>query len=196
MSEIFKENLRKNNYHWRVEDVNSIKILFVKNDFITGGLRILAKSLAFINLHFTVTIAGPDLKFEEEIKSYFQSPNIELNFIGRQSQKQVFNHMATQHIFCVPSLQEALGVANLEALNIGIPVVSTDAGGIPEALGYGSCGFLCKVADAVSLSDALQACIYNFEERNRKVLNGFKHVKKFKAEFIINNLNSILNERV
>lgn len=191
-----KENVQKNNSNWHIEELDSIKILFVKNDFITGGIEVLAESLAFLNLQIKVTIIGPDLKYKDAIIGHFKSPNVTLNFIGRQSQKEVFKSMATHHIFCVPSLQEALGVANLEALNIGIPVVTSNAGGIPEAIDYGNCGFLSRVADADSLSEALKNCIYNFEERNRKVLNGFLHVKKFKADFIMENLKRILNERI
>jgi glycosyltransferase involved in cell wall biosynthesis len=191
-----KERLQKNNCNWYVEGLSVIKILFVKNDFITGGIRILAESLTMMNLQFIVTIIGPDLKYAAEIKSYFKSPNVTLNFIGRQPQNKVFDYMVTHHVFCVPSLQEALGVANLEALNIGIPVVSSDAGGIPEALDYGNCGFLSRASDADSLSEALKNCMYNNEERNKKVLNGFLHVKKFKADFIPKNLNRILNEGI
>jgi glycosyltransferase involved in cell wall biosynthesis len=191
-----KENLQKNNCNWHVEDLDVIKILFVKNDFITGGIKVLAESLTFINLQFKVTIIGPDLKYTDEIRSFFKPSNVTLNLIGRQAPKEVFNQMATHHIFCVPSLQEALGVANLEALNIGIPVVSSDAGGIPEALDHGNCGFLSRVADADSLSTALKNCIYKKEERCKKVINGFLQVRKFKSDFMPKNLNRILNEGI
>ncbi|MEO6837527.1 MAG: glycosyltransferase family 4 protein [Ginsengibacter sp.] len=189
----FRESLQKNDCSWNVEDLDNIKILFVKNDFITGGIRILAESLETFDLQFNVTIIGPDLKYADEIISYFKTPNITLDFIGRQSQSNVFNYMATHHIFCVPSLQEALGVANLEALNVGIPVVSSDAGGIPEALDYGNCGFLSEAGNTHSLAVSLKDCLYNKCGRKKKVLNGFEYVKKFKADSILKNLQQILD---
>lgn len=191
-----REKLQKNNFYWNAEDVKPIKILFVKNDFVTGGIQVLAESLTLMNLQFIVTIIGPDLKYADQIKSYFTSPNVTLNLEGRKSQNAVFEYMTKHHIFCVPSLQEALGVANLEALNVGIPVVSSDAGGIPEALDYGKCGFLSKTGKALSLSNALKECIYQKEARISKVINGFEYVKKFKADFIPENLIKILNGTV
>ena len=188
-----KYNLKKNDCSWNVDNLENVKILFVKNDFITGGLKILAESLSFFELHFRLTVIGPDLKYAEEISSYFKTKNVVLNFIGRQSQKEVFNNLATHHIFCVPSLQEALGVANLEALNIGIPVVSSDAGGIPEALNYGSCGFLSETGSSRSLAVSLNDCLYKCNEREIKVQNGFEYVKKFGDDFILKNLKEILD---
>lgn len=190
------ENLPKNNSSWNVEGLKEIKVLFLKNDFITGGIKILAESLSLINLPFCVTIVGPDLKYSEQIKAWFTSSNIRLSIEGRQTQKNVFKYMASHHIFCVPSLQEALGVANLEALNVGIPVVSSNTGGIPEALNYGKCGFLSETGSAVSLSKSLKDCLYKKEEREYKVANGFEYVKKFKADFIIGNLQKILNGKI
>ena len=189
----FKESLKKNDCSWNVEDLDNVKILFVKNDFITGGIKILAESLASVNLQFSLTIIGPDLKYAEQIQSYFKTSNVALDFLGRQPQEEVFHCMSTHHIFCVPSLQEALGVANLEALNVGIPVVSSNAGGIPEALGYGYCGYLSRVGDSQSLVVSLNDCIYKKEEREKKVLNGFEYVKKFKADSILKNLQQILD---
>jgi glycosyltransferase involved in cell wall biosynthesis len=191
-----KYTLRNNNYDWDVQSLKEIKILFIKNDFVTGGLEILSKSLSLINLKFSLTIIGPDLKYKDQIKSFFRSSNVALNIMGRQSQEKVYDCMATHQIFCVPSLQEALGVANLEALNIGISVVSSDAGGIPEVLDYGNCGFLSKAGDADSLTDSLKQSIYNREERKKKILNGFEHVNKFKDQYIPENLKKILNDQV
>lgn len=188
--------LQRNNCYWNAEDTMPLKILFVKNDFITGGLQILAESLSLIELSFVVTIIGPDLQYADRIQSCFKSPNVTLNFKGRQPQNVVFEYLANHHIFCVPSLQEALGVANLEALNAGIPVVSSNAGGIPEALDYGKCGFLSETNNVHSLSETLKECIYQKDLRVRKVSDGFEYVKKFKADFIPENLIKVLNGKV
>jgi len=186
----------KNCSNWQVENLKCIQILFVKNDFQRGGIKILADSLSAINLNFSVTVIGPHDKYLEIIKSFFTAPNLSLVFLGVQGQAKVFELMSTHHIFCVPALQEALGVANLEALNVGIPVVSSDAGGIPEVLDYGNCGFISEAGSIESLKNCLEACLYNKELRNKKVMNGSEHVKKFKAEYIPENLKKILNGQV
>lgn len=186
----------KNYSNWEVKSLRNIKILFVKNDFRRGGIKILADSLSAINLNFLITVIGPQNKDFDVIKSFFKAPNLSLAFLGVQKQAKVFELMSNHHIFCVPALQEALGVANLEALNVGIPVVSSDAGGIPEVLDYGNCGFISKAGSAESLKDCLEICLYNKELRNKKVMHGFEHVKKFRAEYIPENLKKILNGQV
>jgi len=113
-----------------------IKILFVKSDYPRGGLKILIKALILLSeLNFRLTIIGPKEKHRSIIFSYLKNKNnLTLNYLGPQSQKQVFDAFNHHDIFCVPALKEALGVANIEALAAGIPVVSTQVGGIPEVL--------------------------------------------------------------
>ena len=63
--------------------------------------------------------------------------------------------MLNTDIFCVPSHKEALGVANLEALSRGVPVISSNAGGIPEVLNYGKCGWMANPGDSEDLASVL-----------------------------------------
>ncbi|MGI9265585.1 MAG: glycosyltransferase [Gammaproteobacteria bacterium] len=55
-----------------------------------------------------------------------------------------------------PALDEGLGVVVLEASAAGVPVVSTRAGGIPEAVRDEETGLLVSPGDASALADALQ----------------------------------------
>ncbi|QHT66080.1 glycosyltransferase family 4 protein [Rhodocytophaga rosea] len=160
-----------------------IKILFVKADYVRGGLPVLAKSLKKLNhIQFLLTIIGPHHKFEKHIYTLFENnSHIKINFLAEQSQKNVYEQMCTHDIFCVPSLKEALGVANIEALAFGIPVVSTYTGGIPEVLDNGKNGWLANSNDAEDLAIQLSSCISNEPERNQKSANGRKFIEKFAA---------------
>ncbi|MEX1025301.1 MAG: glycosyltransferase family 4 protein [Planctomycetota bacterium] len=55
--------------------------------------------------------------------------------------------------FCLPSLAEGLGVAALEALAVGLPVVATSAGGLGEAIG--DAGLVVPPGDARALAREL-----------------------------------------
>ena len=57
-------------------------------------------------------------------------------------------------VFCLPSLHEGLPLSVLEALALGIPVVATSVGGVPEALAKGG-GVLVPPGDADALADVL-----------------------------------------
>jgi hypothetical protein len=56
-----------------------------------------------------------------------------------------------------PSLTEAFGVAAIEAQAMGLPVVCSDAGGLPENVEDGVTGFVVARRDTSALADRLQA---------------------------------------
>ena len=56
-------------------------------------------------------------------------------------------------VFIFPSHKESLGLVGVEALACGVPVVSTNAGGLPEVNEEGVTGYLCEVGDYKSMAD-------------------------------------------
>jgi len=62
---------------------------------------------------------------------------------------------AAADVVAMPSLQEGLGVAALEAMAAGRPVVGSRVGGLAEAVAHGETGLLVPPADAVALASAL-----------------------------------------
>ena len=66
---------------------------------------------------------------------------------------------ADLRVFCLPSLEDALPLAILEAMAVGLPVVSTTVGGIPELVDDGRSGVLVAPGDARALAQALIAVL-------------------------------------
>jgi glycosyltransferase involved in cell wall biosynthesis len=58
-------------------------------------------------------------------------------------------------IFAIPSLQEGLGVAALEAMACGLPVVTSATGGLAQAVADGVTGIHVPAGDAQALADAI-----------------------------------------
>lgn len=56
-------------------------------------------------------------------------------------------------LFLLPSERESFGLAALEAMVNKVPVISSDAGGIPEVNNHGVSGYLSKVGDVQNMSD-------------------------------------------
>ncbi|MCB9294323.1 MAG: glycosyltransferase family 4 protein [Lewinellaceae bacterium] len=157
-----------------------LKILHVKSDYRVGGLQYLIQALAMLApLSFELIIIGPLSEWRPQIeKLYLPANNIKYTFLGNQSQEQVFRQMQASDILCIPSLREGLGVANIEGLNYGIPVVSTNVGGIPEVLGDGAYGWLAEPGNPESLARAIKECIDNPELRWEKSLAGRRQVEE------------------
>lgn len=58
-------------------------------------------------------------------------------------------------IYVQPSLSEGFGIALVEAMGCGVPVLATKVGGAPEIIDHGKTGWLIDKSDPVSLFDAL-----------------------------------------
>jgi N-acetyl-alpha-D-glucosaminyl L-malate synthase BshA len=71
-------------------------------------------------------------------------------FLGKQ--ESFVELLAAADVFLLPSEQESFGLAALEALSCGIPVVASDIGGIPEQVEHGSTGYLATVGDVASMA--------------------------------------------
>ena len=75
-----------------------------------------------------------------------------------------------------PSVEEGMGQVVIEAMASGLPVVVTDAGGLPEVVGTG-CGIIVPKADSESLANGIQHALngkgYDVEKAKRRALRLF-----------------------
>jgi glycosyltransferase involved in cell wall biosynthesis len=172
-----------------------IRVLFVKNDYQRGGLLILIEALSLLPVSFILTIVGPNPADKDLIMSKIDPvKNIVGIFIGKVPQQQVTKLLSKTHIFCVPSYKEALGVANLEAMAQGVPVVSTNVGGIPEVLDHGRCGWLVPPHDAKALAGAIHQCISDPVLRAKKITQAHARVKRFDTHTMFSTFLEIISQ--
>jgi colanic acid/amylovoran biosynthesis glycosyltransferase len=89
------------------------------------------------------------------------SLQIHCRFLGSQPSAIVKTWMARASVFCVPSVvassgdAEGFGIVFIEAQAMGLPVVSTRSGGIPEAVEDGQTGLLVTQNDPDGLAQAI-----------------------------------------
>lgn len=175
---------------------NIIQIFFMKSDPVIGGLHMLIKALNLLEqFNFNVIIVGPTQSFVDALE---HSAHIRLDSRGKKAQKEVFEIMKNEaDIFCVPSIKEGLGVANIEALAHHLPVVSSRAGGIPEVLDSGNNGWLAEKGDVHSLVKEIKDCINNDSERKAKSERGYIFVRNnFNKANVLDSFSAILNDVV
>jgi N-acetyl-alpha-D-glucosaminyl L-malate synthase BshA len=68
-----------------------------------------------------------------------------VRFLG--AVRDVSRILAQLDLFLLPSEYESFGLAALEAMSCGVPVIATRVGGLPEVVEDGRSGFLCEVGD-------------------------------------------------
>ncbi|NEQ04545.1 MAG: glycosyltransferase family 4 protein [Moorea sp. SIO4E2] len=69
--------------------------------------------------------------------------------------------LAKANIFVLPSYNEGLPMALLEAMGWGLPVITTPVGGIPEVVTHAENGLIINPGDIEQLSDTLKSLIEN-----------------------------------
>lgn len=74
----------------------------------------------------------------------------DVRFLGKQEQMEEI--LAVSDLFILPSEYESFGLSALEAMAARMPVISTNAGGLPEINIHGVTGFLANVGDTATMS--------------------------------------------
>ena len=112
-----------------------------------------------VQFHYTIIAGGRD---QENI--LYQIHDSELNecvsFINdKLSHDEVLKKVSECDLFLLPSLEEGISNAVLEAMALGIPVISTDCGGMGEVIRNSENGFIVPIRDAASMAGTIRKFI-------------------------------------
>lgn len=110
---------------------------------------------------------GPQLP---ELKRLCQRLGLsgQVTFLGPvPDDRTVRREYAHADLFCLPSRQEGFGIAFLEAMASGLPVVAADAGAVPELVPDGQAGILVPPGDANALATAIGTLLADTTRRKR-----------------------------
>jgi len=120
--------------------------------FLLQALKILAPE--FPRMKLLIAGTGPQ---ERNIRTLIKE-------LGLEEQVQMLGHvddipslLTALDVFVLPAREEALGTALIEATAMGVPVIATRVGGIPEALG--EAGLLFEAGNVDALVDHLRTLI-------------------------------------
>ena len=90
-----------------------------------------------------------------------------ITFSGSQPQHEIRRRLAAANIFVLPSIVDSEGGSDnlptviMEAMATGLPIVSTNVGGIPEMVIQNETGFLVQPGDVSALAQAIEKLVNN-----------------------------------
>jgi colanic acid/amylovoran biosynthesis glycosyltransferase len=161
-------------------------VLFVGRLVEKKGCDLLIHAMATVqqilpDVLLTIVGDGPMRRSLEELASAL---GVKCEFRGSCSSAQVKQMLERTSIFCGPSRtaangdSEGLGIVFLEAQAMGIPVVSSLHGGIPEAVVHGHTGLLAPEGDYVTLAEHLRTLLLRKDLRVSYGSQGIRWVRQ------------------
>jgi len=150
----------------RVDDV--VKTFLLINESIPSKLLLIGD--------------GPERPEIESTTRHCKAAN-NISFLGRQ--EQIDDILPIADIFLLPSETESFGLAALEAMAAEVPVISTNAGGLPEIVVNGYNGYMSNVGDVNDMAKNAIHILSNKETLATFRANALEQAKKFDIKHIV-----------
>jgi L-malate glycosyltransferase len=125
---------------------------------------------------------GPERSHIEDSARQCESHK-DIKFLGKQEQMEDILPIAD--LFLLTSEYESFGLAALEAMAAEVPVISTNAGGLPEININGYSGFMSNVGDVEEMSKNALAILKDDESLRAFKSNALAQAKKFDIDRIV-----------
>ena len=120
---------------------------------------------------YVYVVCGRDVSgtgLADELGTLARSLGVRVKFMGHRADIPQMN--ACADIAAIPSLREGLGLAGIEALASGTPVVGSDIQGIRDYVISGKNGYLCHPSEAVQFADAIKK-LSSMDAQQRKLMS-------------------------
>ncbi|MCU0525737.1 MAG: glycosyltransferase [Elainella sp. Prado103] len=170
----------------------------VEKKGVEYGIRaVAALKERFSNLEYMIIGDGPLQEELERLIAELQADDV-IKILGWQPQDSVVKWLEKTHLFLAPSVtahdgdQEGIPVALMEAMAMGIPVISTYHSGIPELVENGNSGILTVERNVGELIDRFKMLLGNPQVWKSIGLSA-RH--KVEEEFDVSKLNQQLAQR-
>ena len=125
---------------------------------------------------------GPEKRKAEELCEKYDIADKVIFFGNSNEVNQILSYT---DLFLLPSETESFGLAALEAMACGVPVVSSNTGGLPEVNENGYSGFLSDVGNVKEMAKNALIILSDDKVLNSFKKNAFERAKEFSIEKIV-----------
>ncbi len=165
---------------------NKIKLLYVGRLSHEKGIEYLLKSIQMLRRNrrdVTLQLCG-DGPEKKNLQILCRKLEIEgkVEFTGFVPQGRELNKVYSEaDIFILPSLSEGVPKVLLEAMSKGLPVITTEVGGIPDIIKHNENGILIPPGSPAAISEAIESILENRRLRDTIIENGYNFILEHTA---------------
>jgi len=164
---------------WRAGDttLRLITVAMMRDGAKLASYRLLADALTRIaHLRFELTIVG-DGPARACVAAAFAALGERVTFAGVRTTDEIAALLAQSDLFVWPAVDEAIGIAFLEAQACGLPVVGADTPGVAAVIADTRTGLLAAPGDATSFAHAVQRLALDAPLRARMAAEAQAYVR-------------------
>jgi glycosyltransferase involved in cell wall biosynthesis len=172
--------------------VGTVAILRIKkghNDILDAVSSVLQR---FPDTHFVFAGDGPQT---DNLKRRIVAENLggHVHMLGLR--RDITNVLSSLDAFVLPTHQEALGTAFIEAGAMGLPSVATNVDGVPEVVQDGMTGLLVAPNDGSAVSEAICSLLADPTYRQEMGANAAEFVRrKFSREIMAQDMEKLYQD--
>lgn len=155
------------------------------------GLKYLVKAMKEVDFKLVICGRGPESKhLAIQIAKEGLGDKIELRgWVTDEEKKRL---MRSCRMFVMPTIYDAFGIAALELMAEGRPIISTNAGGMPETVGNG--GILIPPKDPKALAEAINRLLNDRDLCEELGRNAAKQAELYRWENLLPGLEEVYSK--
>jgi glycosyltransferase involved in cell wall biosynthesis len=184
-----------------IKEKPTIKILFLSNLIISKGILDFLEALELLNkkgILFQGTIVGAEANLSKrDLFSEIQNRRVSnvVTYLGPKYGHEKTKIISESDILVFPTKNDIWGNVILEAMQLGIPIIASKEGAIPEIIDDGKTGFVVEKSSPEQIAEKIQVLIENPVLRKKMGLAGRKkYEEKYTLEHFESNLTNVFHE--
>jgi glycosyltransferase involved in cell wall biosynthesis len=170
-------------YTYQNREIKTIKILWVRSFsamYNPEQAVLVLEQLLKMNYEATLTMIGPDADGSlAEVKNLARAKGLEVHFTGKLTKLEWIALSKDCNVFINTTNIDNTPVSVIEAMALGLPVVSTNVGGIPFLINDQTEGLLVEPKDVSAMANAIIKLKSDDNLRIELVTNARSKVEKF-----------------
>lgn len=152
-------------FHQILKEDGVFRVIFAGGLTIRKGVHYLLRAFSELKLpNSELLLIGT---MNEEMKPFFKKYSRNYRCIGHVPQSELYRHYSQGSVFVLPSIEEGLGMVQLQAMACGLPIIATVNTGAEDIVRDGEDGFVIPIRDVEVIKEKILYFYEHPEERER-----------------------------